>query len=499
MNRYLLFTALTAGILSVMCQKAVFGGASMDEQNSDVSITITKFHVNDQTLELGWRITNDSDHDVWICESLNPEHPSFYEYFLDKDGKTLMLRRRFDIAMRKEFLISYPPLVSRYTRLRSSQEKVESTSLALPFQPYHISEGESANAECAGRLALEIGYYEEDLPGLILHVVDIAERLNYDPNVGFSDSNDIRIVDRFFGGWSITTVFKNFLGFSESVTSGGDEVKIPYMGQVINGEQVLRATVDGVSIPYKSNYPPLTDEPTPSETEPGGVTTVLTKFDVNDTNLELGFKIINNTDHDVWVCNGYERSDGSIQYFDRFMDNDNKTLVLRRQYSCALRWLERGAIPHNFRYLRLRPGQEKVESYSLNVPVTPDALFNTPYGNAESAQSLSIEIGFFDEDLRALILGVVDIAEKIGYDDNAVSAVISSSPLILNQRFFAGLWIAQSFKTESITWFRDSVMSDSDEILTPLLEQSLNGEQILRIKLDNVSIPYESNYPPLND
>jgi hypothetical protein len=212
----------------------------------------------------------------------------------------------------------------------------------------------------------------------------------------------------------------------------------------------------------------------------------------------LSWKIINNTDHDVWICNGYERSDGSIRYFERFMDIDDKTLVLRRQYNRTLRWLERGAaFPRNFRYLRLRPGQEKVESHSFTLPVTPLSIFTSSSGNAESAQSLSIEIGFFDEDLRALILGVVDIAERIGYDDADVSAVMSSSPLILYNRFFAGLRIARLFKTESITWFRDSVMSDSDEILTPLLEQALNGEQILRIKLDNVSIPY--GYQPLND
>ena len=91
------------------------------------------------------------------------------------------------------------------------------------------------------------------------------------------------------------------------------------------------------------------------------VKVVLTRVDVNDQTLEVGLKIINNTDHDVWVCNGYERSDGSIRYFDRFMAKDDKTLVLRRQYNRALTWLERNAVPRNFRYLRLRPGQEKLE------------------------------------------------------------------------------------------------------------------------------------------
>jgi len=231
------------------------------EEETAMTIVLTKFEVTDANLDLSWKIKNNTDHDVWICASLSPEYPAVYEYFLDKDAETLMLRRRFDLPMRKELTFSYPPLRSRYVRLRSGQEKAESISIAVPVRPYRISAGESANAEYAGRLSLEIGFYDEDLPGLILHIVEIAEKLNYDPNVGFPDSNDLEICDRFFGGWNIAQSFKHFLGLSESVTSaasGGDELKIPYMGQVLNGEQILRITVDGVSIPYKSSSPPLT-------------------------------------------------------------------------------------------------------------------------------------------------------------------------------------------------------------------------------------------------
>ena len=43
------------------------------------------------------------------------------------------------------------------------------------------------------------------------------------------------------------------------------------------------------------------------------VKVVLTRLDVNDQILEVGLKIINNTDHDVWICNGYDHC--SIHYF----------------------------------------------------------------------------------------------------------------------------------------------------------------------------------------
>ncbi len=222
---------------------------------------------------------------------------------------------------------------------------------------------------------------------------------------------------------------------------------------------------------------------------------VVTTLDVNGQTLEVGLKIINNTNHDVWVCNGYDRDDG-IRYFDRFMATDDKTLVLRRRYnllSAAL--VER--FPSPFRYLRLRPGQEKVESHSFILPVTSTSpVFHTSVGgrNVDSAQRLAIEIGFYDEDLRALILGVVDMAERIGYDDSALSAVTSSGPLSLYYRFFGGFKIARLFKTENITYFRDSVTSDGDEILTPPMHQSLNGEQVLRVEVDNLSIPFKRFY-----
>ena len=211
----------------------------------------------------------------------------------------------------------------------------------------------------------------------------------------------------------------------------------------------------------------------------------------------MGWKIKNNTDHDVWICNGYERPNGSIRYFDRFMDEDNKTLVLRRRYNFTLTWLERNDVPRNFGYLRLSPGKQKVESHSFTMPVTRLNIYlRTPGGKADFAQRLAIEIGFYDEDLRALILSVVDMDESLGCNDTAILAAESEMPRLF-YRFFGGFEIAGWFKNR--TWFRDSVTSDGDEILMPPMYEALNGEQILRIEVDNVSIPYESNYPPLND
>ena len=65
------------------------------------------------------------------------------------------------------------------------------------------------------------------------------------------------ISDRFFGGRNIAKLFNGLLGWSGSITSGGDDIWMPILDEIRLGEQVLRIEVDGVSIPYKSNYPPL--------------------------------------------------------------------------------------------------------------------------------------------------------------------------------------------------------------------------------------------------
>ncbi|MGB2864199.1 MAG: hypothetical protein WBC05_12790 [Sedimentisphaerales bacterium] len=217
---------------------------------------------------------------------------------------------------------------------------------------------------------------------------------------------------------------------------------------------------------------------------------VLTMLDVNDQRLELSFKIINNTDHDVWICD---------RYVDRFMDKDDRTLVLRMRYNLSNEGVMWEFPFPRFRYSRLRPGQEKVKSISLPLPVKPDALFETSLGNAEYAKRLAVEIGYYDEDLPGLILDIVEMAEKLNCDGSAISPWEPSSTQRLYHRFFGGVKIAGFFNSESFTYFRDSVTAGGDEIIAPYLFQTLNGEQVLRIEVDNVSIPYESNYPPLTD
>jgi hypothetical protein len=229
----------------------------------------------------------------------------------------------------------------------------------------------------------------------------------------------------------------------------------------------------------------IEDEPT--------VSILITKFDVNDTTLELSWKIRNDTDHDIWICKGINPAYTPI--IDLFLDKDAKTLVIRRRFNLLLE--RQSPKPFIAKYVRLRPVQEMAESVSIALPVEPDTIFNLLRANAEFAESLSIEIGFYNEDLPGLILKIVDLAEKLSCDIGLHSPIWDFNDTEVSRRFFGGVYVARFFYLESFGYFRNSVTSGGDEVLIPYMRQTLGGEHILRAKVNNVLIPYESNYPPL--
>ncbi|MHC4566479.1 MAG: hypothetical protein ACYTE3_12050, partial [Planctomycetota bacterium] len=471
-------------LTSVLCvlfaiSAATESGENPDAQHSNgTTITITHFRVDDQKLSLGWTITNHSDHEVWILDDMSfVESP--FEVYLADDDRTLLIQRKLDVLSLGLWFITPQ---GRYVRLRPGEEKLESISLDVPVsrsQLFPSGEGSIARFAEITRIALEIGFYDEDLPELIRGILIEAEKLS--PEIT-TDSGAIR--KRYFPGVSIYLGFGGLSDFEGVYTEGSNEVWVPYMYQAFEGERVLRATVDDLSIPYGTQ--PAEGEP-PQIQEDARVKIVLAKLVVDDQNFEMGWKIINNTDHDVWICDSAT---------DWFMDTDNETLVIRMRYNISnagMLW----EIPpfYRFRYSRLRPGEQKVKSIARAVPVTTDALFKYPLGSAEHARRVALEIGHYDEDLRALILDIVNVAERLNCDWSAISFPEPENTRQVYNRFFGGVLIARLFNVQ--TYFRDSVTSGGDEIIAPYFRQALHGEQVLRLEVDNVSIPFGTKYQPL--
>jgi len=223
-------------------------------EDATVKIALTKFDLGDAALQLSWKITNDTDRDVWVCTGVSLAGKSGIDRLSDKDGRTLLLRRQFELPKGTGWEHVHK---GEYTRLHPGQENAESYSLALPVFlssefGYSYPHGESAD-----RLALEIGYYDEDLPRLILHVAEVAQKLGCDLSGSSLDwTGDLAIADRFFGGWSIARIFNGDSFFRNAVESDADKLVFPHLGQVFRGEKVVRVTIDGVSLPYEGGIWP---------------------------------------------------------------------------------------------------------------------------------------------------------------------------------------------------------------------------------------------------
>ena len=126
-----------------------------------VRIEQTGLEVVGGTLELRYRIINDSPEDIWLCKEIARGGTRCEVYSTD-DGDTLMIRRRFDVSSR--MIYALPPTGS-YVRLARGRVRDESLLLDLPITERSIYAGGARDgyAVFAERIVVEIGHYTGDL------------------------------------------------------------------------------------------------------------------------------------------------------------------------------------------------------------------------------------------------------------------------------------------------------------------------------------------------
>lgn len=254
---YRIVSLILTLILCVFSQKSAQAESGDDPNNVEekiVTIELTKFDVNDTTLELGYKIKNNTDHDVWICDDVAFYLASFdFEVYLAEDEQTLLIRRRLDVPTDAEWAINPR---GHYVLLRSGQERTESLSLDVPVHPRRQFVHGQAASDHVRLLVLEIGFYNEDLPGMIREILEMAEKLNC-ARLEYSEYRTDFFVRYFKGIW-IAQFFGGLSGFEEhTYQEGNKEIIIPYSWQKFGGEQVLRIEIDGVRIPYEDDELPL--------------------------------------------------------------------------------------------------------------------------------------------------------------------------------------------------------------------------------------------------
>jgi hypothetical protein len=93
------------------------------------------------------------------------------------------------------------------------------------------------------RLAVEIGYYDEDLPALVRSIFDVADKFT-----GESWKVDPSMERMYFRGFTVRRALAAYDVINKDPYGEG-RVRIDYSHQALTGEKVLRMEIDGVAIP----------------------------------------------------------------------------------------------------------------------------------------------------------------------------------------------------------------------------------------------------------
>lgn len=223
-------------------------GSGGEKKAGAPTIDVIRLNISDETLKLSYQIKNDSDHDIWICEGICvglPEHS--FEVYLAEDKHTLLVRKRLDITAQSS-PIAYPS--GRYVRLPAGQSRAESLLLSLPVESrFFWGAPPEPDKPYTTSLALEIGYYPGDMPGMIRGIFEEAEKSS-DTKTGVYPTYPITI--KVWLGSLL--LFDYYNSLDQYVSHRGEEFVIPWTGEFRIGEQALRTTIDGLRIPYEETF-----------------------------------------------------------------------------------------------------------------------------------------------------------------------------------------------------------------------------------------------------
>ena len=254
--------ALMLWLCSLLADR--IGPAGTDNMSAEaeapaVRMALTAFTVDNESLELSYKIVNGSDHDVWVCEGLGlsrahgPYNPVDHEVYMADDARTLVIRKRLEVPM-----LFHGELLRHgglYVRLSPGQERAYSLSFAVPVKPRRILASFGPDVTHATRLVLEVGFYDEDLWEKIRRILEIADELNCtdilrELKVGYMD-----LYDRYFGGLQVSREFGGLSGFDDAWPEGSEQITVPRLWPSVPlGESSLTIVVDGVFIPYSRGY-----------------------------------------------------------------------------------------------------------------------------------------------------------------------------------------------------------------------------------------------------
>jgi len=205
-----------------------------------LTLEFSKLNVTEKAFEISYQIKNDSEQDIWLCKDLGSAFRTF-EVSMADDDETLLVRRRLDVPINGFGEHAY----GSYIRIPKADRLKETILIPLPIRPVRIIMPPQRNEKVVKhvkQIMIEIGFFSGDTPGMILHMLEEAER-----NLQKKHVDDIGYPTDVIG-WLVSSVIFN--GLNERVPDRNEQIVIPWTNQAIEGEQVLRATVENLHVPY---------------------------------------------------------------------------------------------------------------------------------------------------------------------------------------------------------------------------------------------------------
>ncbi|OHB65515.1 MAG: hypothetical protein A2Y77_04305 [Planctomycetes bacterium RBG_13_62_9] len=207
----------------------------------------------------------------------------------------------------------------------------------------------------------------------------------------------------------------------------------------------------------------------------------LAKLEIAVSSLELSYTIRNGSDHEAWIC-----TEVSHIPFEMYVTHDQQALLIRRHLDVPC-WHIWHHPPLPGTYMRLRPGAAQPESLRIDLPAKPTFLYahETTEVIEQTVNRLVLEIGYYDENLPALVRSICEVADK--FSDEGWKLYTSGPDPNMWHTYFRGLTVRGA-----LSGF-DVVNKDPDSTGYVRIDYSYQAlaEKVLRMEINGVAIPYK--------
>ncbi len=205
-----------------------------------------------------------------------------------------------------------------------------------------------------------------------------------------------------------------------------------------------------------------------AQQEVGGARLTLSRLDIDVNELTVRYEIKNGSNRDIWLCATIDW----LRDFEVCLAEDAEILTIRRRLDVPT--TNMFYRPPEGTYVRLLPGQSRLESLQFPLPIRISPLFYStrlPLPNVVYPPKLAVELGFYDYDVATMVLDMIDKAERVPKPVRGTGILF---------------WLGGP---RVFTISNERIRDRDQEVRLYYNRQSVKPEQVLRVVAEGVKIP----------